>query len=107
MSSLFDDYAVIAASGLFDADYYLSSNPDVAALNYDPLLHYLELGAREMRNPNREFDAPSYMSRCRETGENPENPLLHFITHRAAEQQQPTAAESEPEFLVGLDKASL
>jgi ADP-heptose:LPS heptosyltransferase/GT2 family glycosyltransferase len=106
MSSLFDDYAAIAASGLFDGDYYLSSNPDVAALNYDPLMHYLELGAREMRNPNREFDAQSYVSRCRELGENPENPLLHFIRFKSGEQPQAAATAPEPEFLVGLDRAS-
>src|ERR1700730_11918916 len=79
MASLFDDYAVIAESGLFDAAYYIATNPDVADLDCDPLLHYLEHGAREMRNPNREFDAESYLTECRRQGETPTNPLLHYI----------------------------
>ena len=105
MTSLFDDYAVITESGLFDADYYISANPDVAELNYDPLLHYLELGALEMRNPSRDFNAKDYMQRCREIGEEPENPLLHFIRFAAARAQQQPAAEAEPQILLSLDKA--
>ncbi len=107
MSSFFDDYAAIVQSGLFDADYYISANPDVAALNCDPLVHYLERGAREMRNPNREFDASSYALRCRERGEEPENPLLHFIRFKAAGLRQPPAATTEPEVLMALEKASV
>jgi ADP-heptose:LPS heptosyltransferase/GT2 family glycosyltransferase len=103
MSSLFEDYAVIAKSGLFDATYYLSANPDVAALGYDPLMHYLEQGAREMRNPNPDFDARSYMQQCRELGQEPENPLLHFISVQAY-RQQPEAGTSQ-DCLLGLDLA--
>src|SRR6185437_11027997 len=105
MSSLFEDYAVIAKSGLFDAAYYLSTNPDVAALNYDPLLHYLEQGARELRNPNAEFDVQAYMSLCREQGQEPENPLLHYISVLAAQARQEPEAEAEPDMRIGLDRA--
>src|SRR3569623_686405 len=105
MSSLFEDYTVITQSGLFDAAYYISNNPDVAALIYDPLLHYLEQGARELRNPNPEFDAPSYMALCREQGQEPENPLLHYIRVREVLPPQPSAAEAEPDIRIGLDRA--
>ncbi len=40
-------YRIIAASPLFDAQWYLSANPDVAAAKLDPVLHYLLNGARE------------------------------------------------------------
>ena len=46
MAAFFNDYEIIRKSGLFDAAYYLASNPDVADQNIDPLLHYLEEGAR-------------------------------------------------------------
>ena len=107
MSSLFEDYTTITQSGLFDAAYYISTNPDVAALNYDPLLHYLEQGARELRNPNAEFDAQSYMALCREQGQEPENPLLHYISVQAALARQKVEAEAEPDVRIGLDRASV
>jgi ADP-heptose:LPS heptosyltransferase/GT2 family glycosyltransferase len=115
MGSLFDDYAILAKSGLFDADYYVSVNPDVADLGLDPLMHYLEEGALEMRNPSKEFDAKSYMLQCKEFGENPENPLLHFIRFGgpgkqvfAPIQNQTTDAAipvAQPDVLIGMDDA--
>jgi hypothetical protein len=67
-------------SGLFDADYYLKANPDIAALNIDPLMHYLERGAQEGRGPRPDFDVAYYLAQCRLLGDEPSNPLLHFIT---------------------------
>jgi hypothetical protein len=51
MGALFSDYEDIKKSGLFDAEYYLATYPDVAERNVDPLVHYLEEGARAGRNP--------------------------------------------------------
>ncbi len=70
---------MLAKSGLFDAAYYVGANPDVAALNIDPLLHYIETGAIELRNPSAAFDARRYAEGCRERGESVENPLLHYL----------------------------
>lgn len=39
-------------SDIFDAAFYLSRNPDVAAAGADPLHHYLKYGAAEGRKPN-------------------------------------------------------
>jgi hypothetical protein len=80
MNSLFDTYDLIAKSGLFDAEYYAKANPDVVALNVDPLMHYVEQGAREGRNPHPKFDAAFYLEQCARNLERPENPLLHFVT---------------------------
>ncbi|MGV1003171.1 MAG: hypothetical protein ACOYEV_00080 [Candidatus Nanopelagicales bacterium] len=38
-----------AAPGVFDSDYYLASNPDVAAAGVDPWTHYLHHGRQEGR----------------------------------------------------------
>jgi len=84
MEALFSDYEDIRNSGLFDADYYLRTYPDVARRNVDPLVHYLEEGAREGRNPHRDFDAAFYLEQCRRRGEEPNNPLLHYLRIGAA-----------------------
>src|SRR5436309_2415645 len=79
MDALFSDYEDIRKSGLFDAEYYLATYPDVAERNLDPLVHYLEEGARGGRNPQAGFDAGFYLEQCRLRGEEPANPLLHYI----------------------------
>ncbi len=84
MEALFSDYEEVRKSGLFDAEYYLMTYPDVAERNIDPLVHYLEEGAREGRNPYRDFDAGFYLEQCQRRGEQPNNPLLHYIRIGAA-----------------------
>jgi len=39
------DTRLVAESGLFDRDWYLQQNPDVAAAGLNPLEHYLRRGA--------------------------------------------------------------
>jgi hypothetical protein len=80
MNSLFRDYQLVLQSGLFDPQYYRSAYPDVARRNIDPLMHYLEEGARAARNPHPDFDAAFYLVQCRRQGHKPENPLLHYLT---------------------------
>ena len=53
-------YRLIKKSGLFDASYYLRQNSDVAESGMNPLVHYLEFGAGEGRNPNSLSDASYY-----------------------------------------------
>jgi O-antigen biosynthesis protein len=63
----------------FDANYYLAKNPDVAATNIDPWVHFCYFGWKERRSPCMSFDTAFYLK------ENPEveaagiNPLLHFL----------------------------
>jgi ADP-heptose:LPS heptosyltransferase/GT2 family glycosyltransferase len=77
---LFGEYELLAQSGLFDADFYIKSNPDLATLNIDPLLHYLERGCRERRDPSARFDTGHYLKLCDALGEAPANPLTHYLT---------------------------
>jgi hypothetical protein len=44
--------SLVKRSGLFDAQWYLRHNADVAGAGIDPLRHYVEFGAREGRAPN-------------------------------------------------------
>jgi len=79
MNALFGDYESIRRSGLFDPEYYLATYPDVADSNLDPLVHYLEEGAQQGRNPHPDFDSLFYLEQCRERGEEPQNPLIHYL----------------------------
>src|SRR5260370_28670342 len=98
MEALFSDYEEVRKSGLFDAEYYQVTYPDVAGRNIDPLVHYLEEGAREGRNPYRDFDAGFYLEQCRRRGEQLNNPLLHYIRIGAARgfRTPRDAADREP-----------
>jgi ADP-heptose:LPS heptosyltransferase/GT2 family glycosyltransferase len=84
MASLFSRYRLVKDSGLFDEAYYCNAYPEIKAANLDPLLHYLETGAVELRNPSEAFDARHYVQLCRERGECVENPLVHYIETGAA-----------------------
>ncbi|HUE45364.1 MAG TPA: hypothetical protein VMO81_03840 [Aestuariivirgaceae bacterium] len=44
--------ARLKRSGLFDAEWYLRYNTDVAESGIDPLRHYVQFGAKEGRAPN-------------------------------------------------------
>lgn len=79
MPSFFEQYNAVNASGLFDAEFYRVTHPDVAQSNADPLTHYLEKGAAEGRQPSPDFDVAYYLAQCERVGERPTNPLLHFI----------------------------
>jgi hypothetical protein len=81
---LVQDYHKIAASPLFDRDWYLQNNPDVAAANVNPALHYLQRGGREGRAPGPHFNA--YMKANPDVAAAGANPLLHFLeTYRSVD----------------------
>jgi hypothetical protein len=74
---------------LFDTAWYLAQNPDVARAGRDPLQHYLEHGAWEMRNPNPLFDSDWYLETNPEVTDARINPLIHYLTVGAAESRDP------------------
>src|ERR1700704_2341425 len=89
MAAFFDDYELIRKSGLFDPEYYLSAYPELEEQNVDPLVHFIEEGAREGRNPHSNFDTDFYLEQCRSHGDEPDNALLHFIHEGAARGLKP------------------
>lgn len=68
-------------SGLFDADWYLRTYPDVAALDMNPLDHFLWLGARLQRSPGPRFDAAAYRADYLDVARADYNPVLHYIRY--------------------------
>ena len=89
-------------SPLFDADWYLRQNPDVAAEGVDPALHYLASGADENRNPSPQFDGAWYRERYPDTVAARINPLVHYLTSGQTEGREIRAVEVtavQPELL--------
>ncbi|MEM8677633.1 MAG: hypothetical protein AAGF83_27800 [Cyanobacteria bacterium P01_G01_bin.67] len=72
-------------SPLFDSEYYLEQNPDVAtalaggSFGGDPLLHYVSVGAAEGRDPNAYFDTDYYVEQNPDVVERDLNPLEHYV----------------------------
>jgi GT2 family glycosyltransferase/ubiquinone/menaquinone biosynthesis C-methylase UbiE len=81
-SRLFRDMRLITASGLFDRDWYLQNNPDVAETGVDPLIHYLRRGAREGRNPGPAFNSKQYLQEYPDVARSRVNPLAHYLRSR-------------------------
>jgi len=77
------------AGTLFDTAWYLDQNPDIAQAGGDPLQHYLEYGAWEMRNPNPLFDSDWYLAVNPDVAQVGINPLVHYLTVGAAENRDP------------------
>lgn len=77
------------AKRLFDADWYISQNTDVACAGLDPLTHYLEQGAWELRDPNPLFDSQWYLDQIPAVAASGQNPLLHYLTEGAAALNDP------------------
>jgi glycosyltransferase involved in cell wall biosynthesis len=70
---------MIAGSGLFDKDWYLSENPDVGEAGVDPVEHYLSWGGFEGRDPSPLFDSDQYLLQNPDVAKSGVNPLLHYV----------------------------
>ncbi|MUH71381.1 hypothetical protein [Psychrosphaera haliotis] len=79
LNRLLEVYGVIAESGLFAANWYLTKNPDVQEQGCDPLTHFIETGARENRDPNPDFSIKKYNSHRPDVYKSGINPLYHYI----------------------------
>lgn len=84
-------YRVIERSGLFDTAFYLACNPDLRSSLINPLIHYLEHGHREGRNPNPLFETSWYWLAYPEVAEQGINPLYHYASVGWREGRNPCA----------------
>ena len=80
LTVIFHEYELVLNSGLFDPEYYVRSYEDVANLNVDPLVHYLEEGWQQGRSPSAKIDLQYYLQQCLAFGESPKNPIIHYVT---------------------------
>ena len=72
-----------------DKDYYLDKYVDVAKAGVDPLVHYLEFGVRENRNPSASFNTKYYLENNPDVQSAGMNPLVHYFLYGQAEGRSP------------------
>lgn len=96
----------IKRSGLFDAAFYLRSNPDVAASGLDPLAHYLERGAVEGRNPHPLFDTSYYVTSNADVEATRINPLAHYVARGARTGKTPHSLFNPSFYLASSPEAA-
>jgi GT2 family glycosyltransferase/glycosyltransferase involved in cell wall biosynthesis len=82
------DLRRLSRSPLFDAEFYLQRNPDLAAAGADPALHYLTLGGREGRDPSAWFSSTGYLEANPDVAASPVNPLVHYLRAGPAEKRE-------------------
>ncbi|MCR9254656.1 MAG: lipocalin family protein [Alphaproteobacteria bacterium] len=69
----------------FDSDFYLGKYADVVAAGIDPLVHFMEFGWREGRDPTASFDTTRYLAVYRDVDIAGINPYEHFIVFGQSE----------------------
>lgn len=71
-----DEYEAIR--DIFDSEYYLKEYPDVLLSGINPIYHFLEIGYKEGRNPNKEFITSFYKNKYPDVKRNKLNPFVHY-----------------------------
>ena len=94
---------VVASSPLFDAEWYGLSYPDVKAAGIDPLGHFLERGATELRNPSPHFDTSAYLDRYPDVRKLGLNPLYHYLRHGKREGREISPPSPRPNVLDSVE----
>ncbi|MEO1149799.1 MAG: rhamnan synthesis F family protein [Pseudomonadota bacterium] len=74
-------HQLLAASSLFDADWYREKYLIPAGSDMDPVDHYLTFGANLGYNPSERFNTKAYRSLNHDLRSAAINPLLHYIQH--------------------------
>ena len=73
------------AALLFDENFYIAANPDVAAAGIDPLGHHATFGWLEGRDPSAVFDTEAYLLAYPDVAAAGVDPLEHYLHAGAAE----------------------
>lgn len=73
---------LLRRTDLFDRNWYLAKNPDVAQANLDPYLHYLRYGAYEGRDPSPVFNQQRYPHVFEQAKNRNINPVIYYLKYR-------------------------
>ncbi len=90
---------LIRESGLFDVAWYRETYPDVAERGIDAILHYVQHGAREGRDPNRLFSSGWYLATYPDVAARDANPLADYIQNGVALGRDPSPLFSTTWYL--------
>lgn len=102
---------------MFDKDWYLRNNPDVAQAAVNPMIHYLRHGGFEGRDPGPSFSNKWYLDAYEDVRKAGINPLAHYLrfgrregrqiqpSHNTAVKQSDAASALKRKiFCIGLNK---
>lgn len=90
----------IKRSGLFDKEYYLKNNLDVARSCMNPIKHYVRHGWKEGRNPNQYFDTRWYLETYPDVAASGISPLYHYLKYGWKENRDPSPIFSTNNYLL-------
>lgn len=76
-----DNYRLLNSDPLFDKDWYLERYPDVASTQVDPLQHFIDHGAAELRDPGPNFSTSGYLIKNPDVARAGVNALIHYIRY--------------------------
>lgn len=78
--SLQEQAVLVARAGLFDADFYVQDNPDLADCGLSPLAHFCQQGWRQLRNPSAGFNLWWYWIKHLGGDTDAVNPCVHYAS---------------------------
>jgi hypothetical protein len=101
-------YSLIRNSVFFDKNFYLTSNPEVKSKRFDPVVHYLQYGGKEGRDPGPHFSEAGYRALSPDVAVTSLSALEHYESHGrnqgrrllAAGPGQATATTTAPDPIV-------
>jgi glycosyltransferase involved in cell wall biosynthesis/SAM-dependent methyltransferase len=97
----------IRNSSLFDADYYLTANPDVRNAGMDPAEHYLLHGWSEHRDPSSAFSTSQYLIDNPDVARAQVNPLVHYLQYGHLEGRPLALQKSSSEMAPSVSAAAI
>ncbi|RSC13249.1 MULTISPECIES: glycosyltransferase [Burkholderia cepacia complex] len=98
-----DEVGLLRTSPLFDGTYYLATYPDVADAAIDPVVHYLQFGWREARQPSMSFDGNRYLDDYPDVRAAGVNPLVHYLAFGQQEGRHATPVTARAAGLTNFD----
>lgn len=78
-----------AVKPYFDRAFYTRQYSDVAATCIDPIVHYMQWGWRERRDPSPNFSTGYYLDKYQDISDNDINPFLHYVLFGRFEGRSP------------------
>ncbi len=91
----------ISQSGVFDAEWYRATYPDVRAAGVDPLEHFVVFGWREGRDPSPLFSVSYYLEKNPDVAAADFNPLTHYLLWGWREGRWPRPGFDQTAYLEG------
>lgn len=91
----------------FDQKYYLNTYPDVSSARVDPILHFLEHGWKEGRNPSKIFSVANYLQNNPDVQVDGINPLIHYALHGIREGRRIDNQQEKESILAKCKNSSM